>query len=196
MGKPSKPSPKSANPAATPAGPGGARAGAGRPAAKFNVDEVEKLASMHCTAAEIGAFFGVSKRTLERHMQDQDVQDAMERGRAKGRISIRRAQIKLMQEGHAGMAMFLGKNFLGQRSEPDSAASQAEEPKQLLPEWMIKSLRRRADAGTISPSPAPSDSTISKPSTTGSQGPSARANPTPSDTKLCSSPSSTLDYVV
>jgi hypothetical protein len=38
----------------------------------------------------------------------------MERGKAKGRISIRRMQMKLLEEGNATMGVWLGKNVLGQ----------------------------------------------------------------------------------
>ena len=39
----------------------------------------------------------------------------MERGRAKGRISVRRHQMKLLEAGNATMAVWLGKQLLGQR---------------------------------------------------------------------------------
>ena len=39
----------------------------------------------------------------------------MTRGRAKGRISVRRAQMKLLEAGNATMGVWLGKQLLGQR---------------------------------------------------------------------------------
>ena len=39
----------------------------------------------------------------------------MNRGRAKGRISVRRAQMKLVESGNATMSVWLGKQLLGQR---------------------------------------------------------------------------------
>ena len=41
--------------------------------------------------------------------------EVMERGRAKARISVRRAQFKLLENGNCTMAIFLGKQLLGQR---------------------------------------------------------------------------------
>ena len=38
----------------------------------------------------------------------------MERGRNKGKISLRRQQMKLVEQGSSSMAIFLGKNYLGQ----------------------------------------------------------------------------------
>ena len=41
----------------------------------------------------------------------------MERGKAKGRISIRRLQMKLLEQGNATMGVWLGKNILNQVDE-------------------------------------------------------------------------------
>ena len=38
----------------------------------------------------------------------------MERGKARGRISVRRMQMKLLEEGNATMGVWLGKQILGQ----------------------------------------------------------------------------------
>ena len=39
----------------------------------------------------------------------------MARGKAKGRLSVRRAQMKLLESGNVVMAIWLGKQLLGQR---------------------------------------------------------------------------------
>jgi hypothetical protein len=39
----------------------------------------------------------------------------MQRGRARGRISVRRAQMKLLENGSGTMGVWLGKQILGQR---------------------------------------------------------------------------------
>jgi hypothetical protein len=38
----------------------------------------------------------------------------LDRGKNKGKISLRRQQMKLVEDGSAAMAIFLGKNYLGQ----------------------------------------------------------------------------------
>ena len=43
--------------------------------------------------------------------------EIMARGRAKGRLSIRRMQIKLLEQGNATMGVWLGKQILGQRDQ-------------------------------------------------------------------------------
>src|ERR1700681_3776414 len=41
----------------------------------------------------------------------------MQRGKGKGRISVRRMQMKLLGQGNATMGVWLGKALLGQREE-------------------------------------------------------------------------------
>jgi len=76
---------------------------------------LEKLCSLRCTDAEIAAWFQVSSRTIENRRKQARSAEAMERGRAKGRISVRRHQMKLLEAGNVTMAVWLGKQLLGQR---------------------------------------------------------------------------------
>jgi hypothetical protein len=62
----------------------------GRPKAKIDLVELEKLCAMQCTDEEIAAFFGVSTRTIERRRKVGRFSDVMEQARAKGRVSVRR----------------------------------------------------------------------------------------------------------
>jgi len=83
---------------------------------KINFDEAEKLAALNCTIEEIGAFFQISKRAVEKRLQlDLKFREIIERGRAMGRLSVRRAQYRLMEAGNATMGIWLGKQLLGQR---------------------------------------------------------------------------------
>jgi hypothetical protein len=84
-----------------------------RPEAKIDLAELEKLAGMQCTNDEIAAFFGVSTRTIERRCRAQSFRDAIDQGRAKGRVSVRRALFKLANAGNVAAAIFLSKNLLG-----------------------------------------------------------------------------------
>jgi hypothetical protein len=95
--------------------PGGARHGAGRKPVKIDLVELEKLCSVNCTDEEIGAWFGVSTRTIESRRKQPKFAEVMNRGRAKGRISVRRAQMKLLESGNGTMGVWLGKQLLGQR---------------------------------------------------------------------------------
>ena len=95
--------------------PGGIRKGAGRKAIKIDMVELEKLCSLQCTDQEIAAWFNVSTKTIEARRKLPQFSEVMERGKAKGRISVRRAQMKLLEAGNATMGVWLGKQLLGQR---------------------------------------------------------------------------------
>lgn len=94
---------------------GGIRPGAGRKPVPIDLIELEKLCSLQCTNEEIAAWFNCSVRTIEKYAKQQEFAEVMARGRAKGRISVRRAQMKLLDAGNATMGVWLGKQFLGQR---------------------------------------------------------------------------------
>ena len=85
--------------------------------AKIDLVELERLSAMQCTDEEVGAWFGVTTRTIERRRKNAKFAEVMNRGRAKGRISVRRAQLKLLEAGNATMGVWLGKNILGQVDE-------------------------------------------------------------------------------
>jgi len=88
----------------------------GRPAT-INMDELERLCGMQATDAEIAAWFGVTTRTIERKRKEPAFAEVMERGKNKGRLTVRRAQLKMLEQGNATMAVWLGKQYLGQTDE-------------------------------------------------------------------------------
>ena len=85
--------------------------------AKIDMAELERLSAMQCTDEEVAAWFGVTTRTIERRRKNAKFAEVMQRGQAKGRISVRRAQLKLLEAGNATMGVWLGKNILGQVDE-------------------------------------------------------------------------------
>src|SRR5262249_60311562 len=80
--------------------------------AKIDLAELEKLCSMQATDEEIAAWFKVTTRTIERRRKVRAVREEMERGKAKGRISVRRAQPKLLEGGNATVGVWLGKGMV------------------------------------------------------------------------------------
>lgn len=92
---------------------GGKRKGSGRKAVIINPDELEKLCALQCTDAEIASFFGVSVRTIERRKEQPAFAEAMERGKARGRLSLRRSLWGLAAKGNPAANIFLAKNLLG-----------------------------------------------------------------------------------
>ena len=93
---------------------GGVRASAGRRPVKIDLLELEKLSSLMCTDEEVAAFFGVSVRTIENRRKQPKFAQAMGRGKAKGRISLRRLQMRIAEGGSPLMSIWLGKQCLGQ----------------------------------------------------------------------------------
>ena len=94
---------------------GGTRSTAGRKAIYIDLVELEKLCSLHCTDEDLAWYFGVSVRTIEKRRKKVEFSEAMNRGRAKGRISLRRSQMKLVEKGNAPMSIWMGKQWLDQR---------------------------------------------------------------------------------
>lgn len=83
-----------------------------RPKKEIDYEAVEKLASIQCTQEEIANFLGLSVRTLQR---DEEFCRLYKKGMDNGKMSLRRTQFKIAEKGNASMAIFLGKQYLGQR---------------------------------------------------------------------------------
>src|ERR1700676_4075285 len=90
-----------------------------RDAVEIDIDELEKLCMLQCTLAELAAFFGCSEPTIDRRAADPTFRAIMQRGYLKGKISVRRKQMQLLDGGNATMAVWLGKQLLGQRDNID-----------------------------------------------------------------------------
>ena len=89
----------------------------GRPRIEINQTEFEKLCAMQCTMKEISGFFNCSEDTIERWCErtySMNFADIFAQKRGTGQISLRRSQFNLAEK-NAAMAIFLGKNYLGQR---------------------------------------------------------------------------------
>ena len=84
---------------------------AGRPKIQLDYEAIEKLAAIQCTQDEIASFLDVSVRTLQR---DEEFCRIYKKGQDNGKMSLRRMQYKLAEKNPT-MAIFLGKQYLGQR---------------------------------------------------------------------------------
>ena len=92
---------------------GGKRPGSGRKAVHIDLEQVEKLCGLQCTDEELASFFRVNVRTIERRKEQSAFADAMSRGKAKGRLSLRRNLWGLAAKGNPAANIFLAKNLLG-----------------------------------------------------------------------------------
>lgn len=85
--------------------------------------QIEQMCSIQCTAEEIASVMGFSADTLERRVMEKYKIGWLEyfrKNSANGRASLRRLQFALAGKS-AAMAIWLGKQYLGQR-EPDMAS--------------------------------------------------------------------------
>lgn len=93
----------------------------GRPEKEIDKSQFEKLCGIQCTAEEICNFFEVSNKTLYKWVKKtygENFSTVFRQKRSRGKISLRRTQFRLA-ESNASMAIFLGKNYLGQTDRPE-----------------------------------------------------------------------------
>lgn len=87
-----------------------------RPQKEIDQSLFEKLCGLQCTLAEIAGMFDCSEDTIERWCKrtyDEGFAETYKKHSAAGKLSLRRAQFRLAEKS-AAMAIFLGKNYLGQ----------------------------------------------------------------------------------
>ncbi len=77
-------------------------------------EQIKRLASIFCTMEEICLIMQISKDTLSRRFQD-----VYNEGRAHGKMSLRRQQMKAALDGNVGLMVWLGKQVLGQSEKID-----------------------------------------------------------------------------
>lgn len=94
-----------------------------RPRKEIDKDIFENACELQCTLTEIASLFGCSEDTIERWCKrtyGESFADIYKKKSEKGKISLRRNQLKL-SETNATMAIWLGKQWLGQRDAGASA---------------------------------------------------------------------------
>lgn len=109
--------------------------GGGRP--KMIITEagkqlIENLAQLMCTDEEIAACLGTTNETLHNKNNKLTFLECKQKGMEKGKVSLRRSQMELSKK-NATMAIFLGKQYLGQRDDPvyvvdNGSKKKAEDP--------------------------------------------------------------------
>lgn len=110
----------------------------GRPLLVLNqagIELVQALGRLQCTNEEIASCLGTTDTTLLNAQNKEVFLGALEKGKAEGRMSLRRIQMKLA-ETSATMAIFLGKQILGQREnvEPQRLVIENDNVKAVLTE--------------------------------------------------------------
>lgn len=96
-------------------------AAGGRPRKEIDKKQFENLCHMQCTEEEICGWFGVSDKTLAgwcKRTYGKRFSEVFKEKRSGGRISLRRSQFRLAEKS-ATMAIWLGKQYLGQKDTID-----------------------------------------------------------------------------
>lgn len=93
----------------------------GRPKYKLNnigINIIDKLSNLYCTKEEISYILGVDISVLENSVNKDIFNDAYKKGCEGGKVRLRKAQFDLAKRSHT-MAIWLGKQYLGQKDLPD-----------------------------------------------------------------------------
>ena len=115
-----------------------------RPLTEIDKKQFENLCGLQCTKEEICGFFEVTDKTLEnwcRRTYKAGFSEVFRQKRGKGKISLRRSQFRLAEK-NANMAIWLGKQYLGQRDSVDEEADN-EATKRI--DEMIQAIKEEAD---------------------------------------------------
>lgn len=97
-----------------------------RPRKEIDRKQFENLCGLQCTKEEVCSFFEITDKTLEswcKRTYKHGFSDVFSQKRGKGKISLRRAQFRLAEK-NASMAIWLGKQYLGQKDQPDDSIDQ------------------------------------------------------------------------
>ena len=98
-----------------------------RPRKEIDQKQFENLCGLQCTLEEICGWVDVCSDTLEtwcKRTYKRSFSEVFAQKRGAGKISLRRSQWRLAEK-NATMAIFLGKQFLGQRDNIDVTVADA-----------------------------------------------------------------------
>lgn len=92
-----------------------------RPRKEIDQKQFENLCGLQCTLEEICGWFGVTDKTLDgwcKRTYRASFSEVFRQKRGLGKVSLRRSQWRLAEK-NASMAIWLGKQYLGQRDVVD-----------------------------------------------------------------------------
>jgi hypothetical protein len=119
---------------------------------KIVIDPIQlgKLAELCCSIEEVAAYFRCSPTTIRFRLQRDPLKTVWETGIARGRISLRRAQLQAAHSGDRAMLIWLGKQLLGQVEKIEQEVKQdqrwvVELPPPMSPEDWVKAFGKPGD---------------------------------------------------
>lgn len=93
-----------------------------RPRKEIDQKQFENLCGLQCTLEEICGWFDITDKTLDswcKRTYGKSFSEVFREKRGLGKISLRRSQWRLAEK-NANMAIWLGKQYLGQREQVDA----------------------------------------------------------------------------
>lgn len=97
-----------------------------RPRKEIDQKQFENLCGLQCTKEEICGWFDITDKTLEnwcKRTYKAGFSETFRQKRGLGKISLRRHQWRLAEK-NAAMAIWLGKQYLGQRDDAGQASEE------------------------------------------------------------------------
>lgn len=108
------------------------------------VKYVEKLFAMNCSTEEVATDLGVTTSVLLNRLNRDKVARARERGQDRFRMEIRQQQRNILKRGDSRMAIWLGKQYLGQTDKVEATvAVEQKGPDDLTWDEVVELLQRR-----------------------------------------------------
>lgn len=98
----------------------------GRPRKEIDQKQFESLCGLQCTLEEICGWFGVTDKTLDgwcKRTYHASFSEVFKQKRGAGKISLRRSQWRLAEK-NANMAIWLGKQYLGQKDQVETTIAE------------------------------------------------------------------------
>lgn len=89
----------------------------GRPRKEIDLNTLDKLIGIQCSAEECAQFFEVSADTIDRRIKEEYSMGFAEYftiKRGQGKIALRRKQYQVALSGNTTLLIWLGKQYLGQ----------------------------------------------------------------------------------
>lgn len=98
----------------------------GRPKKNIDQKQFESLCGLQCTLEEICGWFGITDKTLNswcKKTYSKTFSEVFKEKRSTGKISLRRHQWRLAEK-NANMAIWLGKQYLGQKDQVETTIAE------------------------------------------------------------------------
>jgi hypothetical protein len=102
---------------------------AGRPKTQIDWKEFDKLCALHCTQIEIAEWFGCTDETIQNIVKEtwgEDFSAYFKRKASRGKMSLRRKQFEKAMEGSVPLLIWMGKQCLGQKDQPEETPNDNE----------------------------------------------------------------------